>query len=260
MTITGPRPLGRGLLRRAAARRTLAAVLVAGAAAAVWCGCTVTKENYATLSFFFDGVPDPSAAIAGGDPGDQTIAAAVVVHQPFAEEKCEECHKTQYRPSRNDPRSCLGCHDKVVGQHAWTHGAVAGGACLWCHSPHESVRKWLLRGPDRKLCMQCHSATMLTGKTVPAHADEKASCLSCHFGHGGESPLMLRPGASAAAPPPENATQDDPKKQPVFDPDRRPSGAQPGVGPEAKPADDGAPVDDGVTPANLSPAEAPKPT
>ena len=132
----------------AATRWTLGVMLASSTAAAVWCGCTVTKENYATLSLFFDGVPDPNAKVAGGDPGDATLAAAVVVHKPFAEEKCEECHKTQYRPSRNDPRACLKCHDKLMEEHAWTHGAVAGGACLWCHSPHESVRKWLLRAGD----------------------------------------------------------------------------------------------------------------
>lgn len=227
----------------AAARWTIGSTLLAGVVAAVWCGCTVTKENYATLSFFFDGVPDPNARIAGTDASDMTIAAKVVVHQPFADEKCEECHKTQYRPSRNDPRACLNCHDKVMEQHAWTHGAVAGGACLWCHTPHESVRRWLLRGPDRKLCMQCHSAAMLTGDVVPAHADEKSSCLSCHFGHGGDSAIMLRPGATAQSPPPESTLKEEEKQQPIFNPE---SGRRPSAAPAGAPAGPPGPDEDEV--------------
>jgi predicted CXXCH cytochrome family protein len=222
----------------------------------LWPGCTVTRANYATLSFFFDGVPNPDApARGGGEPGDATMAAAVIVHRPFAEEKCETCHKTQYRPSRNDPAACLSCHETVMNQHAWTHGAVAGGACLWCHAPHESARKWLLRGPDRGICVQCHSATMLTGETVPAHADPKTSCIACHFAHGGENAIMLRPGATAQSPPPEAALEPDkpsdanaptfgrdlggPKDKPQARPEARPE-AKPEAGPEAGPGADPA--------------------
>jgi len=198
---SAPRRSPKGALARTA---TFWCVL---AAVSVWWGCTVTKSNYATLSLFFDGVPDPNATgpAGAGAAGDSTLAVAVVSHKPFLEEKCESCHKTQYRPSRNDPSACLSCHDKVLNQHQWTHGAVAGGACLWCHSPHESARKWLLRSPDRKLCMQCHSATMMNGATVPAHADPKSGCIDCHFGHGGSNSLMLRPGATATSAPPADA-------------------------------------------------------
>lgn len=165
--------------------------------------CTVTKQNYATLKFFFDGVPDPFLPPKGSEgPGDSTISATVIVHRPFAEEKCDSCHTTQYKPSRNDPRACLSCHEGVTEGHEWVHGAVAGGACLWCHAPHESARKWLLRGPDRKLCMQCHSQGMLNAESVPAHADVSLGCIECHFGHGGATPEMLKPGATALAPPP----------------------------------------------------------
>lgn len=173
-------------------------------------GCTVTKDNYATLSFFFDGVPDP-ATLAGGaaPPGDATLMAMVSTHRPFAEDKCDACHKTRYRPSRNDGSSCLACHDRVLTEHNWTHGAVAGGACLWCHAPHESARRWLLRGPDRKVCAQCHSATLLSGSTVPAHQDESVSCVACHFGHGGEDALMLKPGATATTIATDDPTMKD---------------------------------------------------
>ena len=181
-------PRHRGLSRLR--RLTLPVLAVGGAALclAIWAGCTVTKKNYSTLSLFFDGVPDPFLPPKGADgPGDSTISASVVVHKPFAEEKCDACHNTQYKPSRNDPRACYTCHEKVAEGHAWVH---------------ESARKWLLRSQDRKLCMQCHAATMLNGNVVPAHADPNFGCIECHFGHGGDTPLMLKPGASRLAPPP----------------------------------------------------------
>lgn len=168
-----------------------------------WCGCTVTEDNYAALSLFFDGVPDPRVTGArSGRPGDTSVAAAVVVHAPFAAENCEACHKTRYRPGRNDPSSCLACHEGIADKQAWTHGAVAGGACLWCHNPHESSRKWLLRGPDRTICTQCHAASMMNGSKVPSHVDPTVGCIECHFAHGGENSLMLKPGATAHAMPP----------------------------------------------------------
>lgn len=193
----GPkRPLWRALNR-------VAAWWFAALALCFWCGCTVTEDNYATLSLFFDGVPDPrTTGIHSGRPGDTAVAAAAVVHPPFAAENCEACHKTRYRPGRNDPSACLSCHKGIADKQVWTHGAVVGGACLWCHNPHESSRKWLLRGPDRTICTQCHAATLMNGSKVPAHVDTAMGCVECHFGHGGKDSLMLRPGATAHAPPP----------------------------------------------------------
>ena len=227
------RPSLRAMLARTATLWTVLAAL------SVWCGCTVTKSNYATLSLFFDGVPDPNATGASGEgaAGDTTLALAVISHKPFLEEKCESCHKTQYRPSRNDPSACLSCHDKVLNQHQWTHGAVAGGACLWCHSPHESARKWLLRSPDRKLCMQCHSATMMNGSTVPAHVDPKSGCIECHFAHGGQNSLMLRPGATAtSAPATTEMPPQDPAEQPSLPSDHTPASTADPVGVPVLPA------------------------
>jgi len=238
------------------------ALLAAGVLIAL--GCTVTKRNYAMLSTFFDGVPDPNAR-ALAVQGDATLAAAVIVHKPFAEEKCESCHKTQYRPKRNDPTPCLSCHEKAGKEHAWVHGAVAGGACLWCHSPHESARKWLLRGPDRKVCGQCHAATM-TDRTVPAHSDDKMSCVACHYGHGGENSLMLRPGASATSPPAEGAdgasglanspAAPSPTPAESAPPESTPAEAAPPTPPEAAAGPPATPSEPTSTPTDTKP-EAP---
>lgn len=219
-------------------------------------GCTVTKDNYATLSFFFDGVPDPNT-VAGGaaKPGDATLMAVVSTHAPFAQDKCDACHKTQYRPSRNDGSPCLACHQGVLTQHNWTHGAVAGGACLWCHSPHESARRWLLRGPDRKVCAQCHAGTMLDASAVPAHVDESVSCVSCHFGHGGDDSLMLKPGASATTTAPDDLVYE---KSVTIDPTQPAPAAGDSAGnTESTPQSGDTSQSPEGTPANNAPAPAP---
>ncbi|MBL8747076.1 MAG: hypothetical protein JNK58_12070 [Phycisphaerae bacterium] len=210
-----------GRLFRRATFFGIASILAGGV---LWCGCTVTSENYSTLSFFFDGVKDPNAPGPDGIVGDSTVAVAVLVHQPYAEDKCEACHKTSYRPSRNDGSPCLACHDSIASEHRWVHGAVAGGACLWCHAPHESARKWLLRGPDRKICAQCHSATLMVSTSVPEHTDPAASCLQCHMAHGGETPLMLRtrtgeepPPVPRPVPPAAPASEAAPDQLPIPD-------------------------------------------
>ena len=255
---------GRGV--RKGARWLLAFWGTVGLGILVDTGCTVTKDNYELMSFFFDGVPDPST-IAGGAarPGDATLMAMVVSHKPFAENKCEACHKTRYRPSRNDGSACLGCHDKVMTQHAWTHGAVAGGACLWCHSPHESARRWLLRGPDRKVCALCHAATLTDGSTVPAHADETMSCVACHFGHGGDNSLMLKPGATATTVAPEAEVERTPVKDPsapaTEDAGQTQSGEE-GAGADEKgePASSDAPAPASDSSATVAPAPTTSPS
>src|SRR4051812_1148889 len=60
---------------------------------ALMIGCTVTRENYATLSKYFDGVPDPdkvkvtqTTASSGGD--DVIAAAAMPIisrHKPYVD-------------------------------------------------------------------------------------------------------------------------------------------------------------------------------
>ena len=162
-------------------------------------GCTVTNRNYKVLSFFFDGVPDPNlpagvvTRVEGGKP------AVAVLHQPYAEERCEVCHRTRYRPTREDSSICLECHAQVKSAHAVMHGAVEANACLWCHNPHESSHPALLRDSDRKVCSQCHTPSML-GLSVPEHRDESRGCLECHSGHGGSSTLMLKVGVSGMPP------------------------------------------------------------
>ncbi len=192
--------------RRRAGVPAPAAIVALGAPLllAGWPACTVTKDNYKALSFWFDGVPDPNAPNAVVDPvtGEIRSYVSLSVHDPFAREQCDECHRGRLRLSRADSDPCLRCHEGIATEHAYTHGPVAAGACLWCHDPHESARPHLLRDADRALCTQCHAPELLDVHRVPAHADPDRACLECHTGHGGPRPYLLRADVPEPAPPP----------------------------------------------------------
>lgn len=192
------RPMSGGR-RRASARALVAAWGAAIVCAALWTGCTVSKRNYPVLSFFFDGVPDPSLPKGAVNRGDDGKPVFVVVHRPYFEEKCDACHRTKYRPTRNDSSACQDCHAVVKTAYPKMHGAVEANACLWCHSPHESSRPHLLRDADRKLCLQCHEYSLLSAAKVPAHRDESRGCLECHSGHGGTDAHLLKPANAGSS-------------------------------------------------------------
>lgn len=189
---------------QATRRRTAAAGMVGMTLLMlIWAGCSIEK-NYATLSFFFDGVPDPKAkaqaAAAAGVTDDLRKSPTYSLHKPYAEELCVACHKGQLKITSRDSKMCFGCHKEQTSNHARMHGPVAAGACLWCHNPHESAEANLMRAPARQVCTQCHDKTLLSSDGIPAHADDTRSCLECHFGHGGASPLFLKEGHSLRAP------------------------------------------------------------
>jgi predicted CXXCH cytochrome family protein len=197
--------------RRRTRRRVGAAVMVITCGAASWSGCSVEK-HYETLSFFFDGVPDPNAPgaeggrlVASGTPG---VALAVVSqHSAFEERRCSECHgetgEFAFRVSGfSDLTSevCMKCHSDVMDEYEVIHGPVAAQECLWCHQPHESPYEDLLSYSAPKLCLDCHSLGLMGSPQIPEHMDLERSCLDCHFGHGGETRAMLRPPPAEPVP------------------------------------------------------------
>jgi predicted CXXCH cytochrome family protein len=188
-------------------RSFLAAGLSLAAAVAVWSGCTVTQSNYKTLSFFFDGVPDPSNPLTRIDAstGEVKTLGNVSVHKPYEQEQCGECHSGRDTLNRNSSHVCMKCHQQVPTEHAVMHGPVVAGACLWCHNPHESTKPHLMRDADRKVCTQCHLPASLSTMAAPEHADESRGCLECHAGHGGERPLFLKPRPATPDAPPKSA-------------------------------------------------------
>lgn len=189
-------------------RLALAGVLSAALALAIsWSGCS-PGARYQTLSFFFDGVPDPSAPVIDtSSVGALRQSPTYSVHKPFAEERCSDCHRQRFKLGPQDSGLCLDCHAEVPAEHPVMHGPVAAVACLWCHSAHESAYPALLKGSPRQVCSSCHEPGLLSVARVPAHADPSRSCLDCHQGHGGEGRHFLRPGAATTAGgiPPERA-------------------------------------------------------
>jgi predicted CXXCH cytochrome family protein len=170
-------------------------------------GCSAQK-HYKTLSFFFDGVPDPNATTGATRLTTERAGTrfTVYVHKPYADNDCNACHtgdRSQFftlaAAQGPKPDNCLTCHADVPHQYANMHGPVAVNACTWCHSPHQSIHPHLLKNTPNKVCMQCHGPTGLSPSTAN-HTDPKANCLECHSGHGGERNL-LKPGWLALQAP-----------------------------------------------------------
>jgi predicted CXXCH cytochrome family protein len=197
--------------RRRTRRRVLAALAVIGGGAAVWSGCSVEK-HYETLSFFFDGVPNPDAArttsaLPGATDASGVALAVVSQHAAYEERRCSECHgetgEFAFRVSGfSDLTSevCMRCHADVLDEYEVIHGPVAAQECLWCHQPHESPYEDLLSYAPPKLCLDCHNLGLMGSQQIPEHMDLERNCLDCHLGHGGATRAMLRPEPVEPAP------------------------------------------------------------
>lgn len=190
--------------------KILPRVLVIGGLCALlagWLGCS-EERDYKTLSFFFDGVPDPK--LKGKNPltlnaSGRSGGAMISTHKPYVEQKCGECHPSQGLPTvaLQNTDLCVKCHEKVMDQYPVMHGPVVGKACLWCHAPHESINKVLLRTTTSALCFQCHERELISTKTF-GHQEGQGNCLDCHFGHGSDKLPFLKPEGERPKPaPPE---------------------------------------------------------
>ena len=190
-----------------------AALLLATLAA---CGCN-SENRYRTLSFFFDGVPDPnapagSAAARGAPVGDEFAPNAPVVkayiHKPYADgmadsKKCAVCHvgATGGFESFQAVTSevCITCHKDKLTQYPVMHGPVTAVECTICHAAHESTIPGLLNYDAPKVCVQCHQRDLLSA-SPPEHLAADSKCLSCHVGHGGPAHKLLRAQAPSTRP------------------------------------------------------------
>ena len=202
---------------------------MAAALAVLWSGCATPEERYRVLSFFFDGVPDPSTMVELVDGaviwGSGEDARVVYEHKPVTEDACEDCHgsfSNVYITSL-DSSICLKCHEETPTQFPRMHGPVAAVACLWCHEPHRSPYRYLLREASPGLCIQCHEPGVLLGDDPPAHLDPARSCLDCHSGHGGDAAgfLIHKPDPEEARPVPDQPVEEPDDGAPVApaDPD-----------------------------------------
>lgn len=193
---------------RRARRHRLAsgAALIIASGAIVWSGCDVDR-NHGTLSFFFDGVPEPAPTMVDGAPGSSPFGrasrvspgGAVSAHSAYLERRCTECHGERARFgfttdgfANMGADTCIDCHEPALDMRL-LHGPVAIGECLMCHEAHVSANPLLLIEPSPALCLACHDQEMLAEGPTPHHADLARDCLDCHHGHGGDEPYFLRP-------------------------------------------------------------------
>ncbi|MFQ5653550.1 MAG: cytochrome c3 family protein [Planctomycetota bacterium] len=186
-------------------------------------GCT-PQRRYDLLSFFLDGVPDPSAAPArqaGDGPrqlprtsgeriqalGYELPVVIYTVHQPYEEKECDACHLTprRRRGSEQAPAPlamgpallrmplnelCFSCHSF---ERKHKHGPAAAGGCTLCHYYHKGPNPGLLitREP-RSLCVRCHLVQGLEKRGFHQEGDLEEECITCHDPHESDEAYLLR--------------------------------------------------------------------
>lgn len=171
--------------------------------------CSV-QNHYSTLSFFFDGVPDPGDihketlgdSIKQADSFDSTGVVVGVakpdffMHSPYLERKCDFCHNQEHMgsPKIAMPGLCTQCHSTLAKQQAFEHGPAVGGYCTQCHSPHQAKEENLLKITGRELCLNCHDAESLYQSEFHESNDEM-DCVSCHNPHSSNNHSLLQSGA-----------------------------------------------------------------
>ena len=169
-------------------------------------GCNPNK-NYQTLSFFFDGVPNPAQNQNSTDTTKMETESFKVrnlkmdketekfIHKGYKKNECDCCHDVDhaYRLIERQPKLCYRCHTDFKEEYKYLHGPVAAGYCTACHHPHQSSHENILIVEIEKLCIHCHETGDVSRN--PSHKDMgKVNCISCHSSHGGETFNMLKPG------------------------------------------------------------------
>ena len=174
---------GKQCTRRPDASRPWVSAMLCAAVVLACAHCT-PRQRYQTLSFFFDGVPDPSV-LAANNPNDQNggpeskngrsrPVKMIYSHKPHKEGKCKSCHgeiRLASSPAPDAKTLCSKCHTGFNEQSRFWHGPVAAWACGRCHAGHQSEHKYLLRKPVTELCATCHDlADTSFYKSNDAHA------------------------------------------------------------------------------------------
>lgn len=122
-------------------------------------------------------------------------------HNPFESGSCEVCHQAPQDGkvvlTQKDVRSlCVTCHDKQAKEieTAKVQHPGAQGDCTACHSPHSSKYPGLQAPDPVTICENCHSdlAEMHKKSPVLHPAAFRDGCFTCHNGHGGDRPNLLR--------------------------------------------------------------------
>ncbi|MEN8250955.1 MAG: cytochrome c3 family protein [Bacteroidota bacterium] len=169
--------------------------------------CSV-PNHYRTLSFFFDGVPDPHSVPLNDkvdssvhDLGDSAITlkqaaeSELYYHQPYLEKRCNLCHNFGQMGSLNynEKEICYQCHNRFQEQNTFIHGPASSGHCTECHDPHKASENKLLIRAGQDLCLFCHSIDKVN-ESIFHNISEEKSCINCHNPHGGDNNTLLQPG------------------------------------------------------------------
>ena len=197
-------------------RKLLVAIGMLGPVVLVACAATT---RYEVLSFFFDGVPDPSEQYRRAiGPGRDDLRALsleerarlqrqrlkqkpIYFHEPFEKKQCERCHSfagtrkggwMMGLPKLLAPKEqlCKRCHEPP--EKRFVHGPVALGLCAMCHEPHRSDHPHLLEtATARELCVRCHEGQTFVTEEEHARFGDK-DCAECHDPHGSAREWLLR--------------------------------------------------------------------
>ncbi|VAW21056.1 hypothetical protein MNBD_BACTEROID01-1748 [hydrothermal vent metagenome] len=168
-----------------------------------------TQYNYKTLSFFFDGVPNPgdqdlqvsNDSLTTDSTQNRSLRGQGPVpeysfHAPYKAKECASCHDqgTMGKLLQPQPGLCFQCHDDFNNSFEALHGPVAGGYCTTCHNPHQAKERKLLVRNGEELCLYCHNPELVRDNLFH-NISEETNCLTCHNPHGGENRFLIKKGA-----------------------------------------------------------------
>jgi predicted CXXCH cytochrome family protein len=158
-------------------------------------GCS-PKQRYQTLSFFFDGVPNPDEKpreLPGrpGEGGGRPSAPKTYrEHGPYGARMCHACHNRSTNALILPVQKlCVNCHNLQLNKK-YIHGPVAAGGCKICHDPHGSSFPYLLVAEPRTFCFYCHNEKDVARN--PAHEGVTEACTECHDAHMSDSRYLLK--------------------------------------------------------------------
>jgi predicted CXXCH cytochrome family protein len=163
----------------------------------VYACAPTTQAQYRTLSFFFDGVPNPelkkaeqAAREAKDDTGLKGKKSKFTEHGPFAAKECSGCHQRGTNALVAPLEDlCFRCHQLDL-KKGWTHGPVASGGCRVCHNPHSSGFPFLLMAKPSEFCYYCHNPNDVSRSEV--HKGTTLQCTICHDAHSADNRFLLK--------------------------------------------------------------------
>lgn len=212
--------------------------LLLALALAAFAACSIERD-YAMLSFFFDGVPDPTApaAVQPIGPAQRTGplsldersslqqqrlgTSKITFHAPFRDKQCASCHAIarsgdwlQGVPELVAPIEdlCGNCHEPPATKSV--HAPVDARACFLCHQHHSSTWPHLLKtARSKELCQRCHTPELIVSREQHESYGDR-DCTECHDPHGSDREMLRREPNEPITNCPVKATASTPSASP----------------------------------------------